>query len=143
MEDIKIYGYDSEGYFTEVQTTNKYKGLPKNFTYIAPTMLDTSKFFRFNGTQWEILDSRVISIEVPQTITVRQAREQLIRIGLLSKVQTEIDKITDLTQKEIVQNYWEYSMDFKRDNEVLITLATNLGLTSQDIDSLFIEASKL
>lgn len=82
-------------------------------------------------------------IEVPQTITVRQAREQLIKIGLLSKVQSEIDKITDITQREIVQNYWEYSMDFKRDNDVLISLAYSLGLSDDDTDNLFIEASKL
>lgn len=84
-----------------------------------------------------------ISMYIPQTITVRQAREQLIRIGLLSKVQSEIDKIIDITQREIVQNYWEYSMDFKRDNDVLISLAYSLGLSDADIDNLFIEASNL
>lgn len=84
-----------------------------------------------------------IDVQVPQSITVRQAREQLIRLGLLAQVQVEIDAIQDPMQKDIVQNYWEYSIDFKRDNELLIGLASSLGLTSLDLDTMFIEASKL
>lgn len=84
-----------------------------------------------------------IDVQVPKTITVRQAREQLIRLGLLAQVQVEIDSIKDPMQKDIVQNYWEYSIDFKRDNELLIGLASSLGLTNSDLDNMFIEASKL
>lgn len=87
--------------------------------------------------------AKEVIIEVPQTITVRQAREQLIKLGLITQVQTSIDSIVDPMQKAIVQNYWEYSIDFKRDNELLIGLASSLGLTSEDLDTMFIEASKL
>lgn len=143
METFSIYGYDMQGYYTNTLVTNKYEGIPSGYTRVEIPLVSEGSFLKFNGSQWLEVSKKVLFEAVPQSITVRQAREQLIRIGLLSKVQSEIDKITDISQREIVQNYWEYSMDFKRDNDVLISLAYSLGLSDADIDNLFIEASKL
>lgn len=80
---------------------------------------------------------------VPNIITIRQAREQLIRDGLFANIETAIVSIVDLTEQAIVRNYWEYSDMFERQHPTLLTLATLLGLSDTDLDTLFIDASKL
>ena len=143
METFLVYGYDTQGYYTNTLETNKYQGIPSGYTKVEIPLIPEDKFLQFNGNQWAIVDVKIYPEEVPSTITVRQAREQLIKLGLIAQVQTSIDSIADPMQKAIVQNYWEYSIDFKRDNELLISLGHGLGLTDSEIDDLFIEASKL
>lgn len=100
----------------------------------------TYKKYKVESLPQVELDARVV---VPDRITLRQAREQLIIDGLFSSVETAIESIQDATQKAITRNYWEYSQDFTRDNPILIALATSLGLTDTQLDTLFINASKL
>ena len=76
-------------------------------------------------------------LPIPQTITPRQFRLQALNLGLLDEVEAiaASDKATSI--------WFEYSSDFKRDNEMLIASATTLGMSEEDIDIFFIEASKL
>ena len=137
--------FDNYGWYTIEVLVDRVAGIEPANTSI--TDVDGELRANWTGNEWVNIPYKkfeyVETIPVPQTITVRQAREQLIRIGLLSNVQSEIDKITDTTQREIVQNYWEYSLDFERNNEILIGLASSLGLSDKGIDNMFIEASKL
>ena len=137
--------FDNYGWYTIEVLVDRVAGIEPANTSI--TDVDGELRANWTGNEWVNIPYKkfeyVETIQVPQTITVRQAREQLIRIGLLSNVQSEIDKITDITQREIVQNYWEYSLDFERNNEILIGLASSLGLSDKGIDNMFIEASKL
>ena len=80
---------------------------------------------------------------VPQTISLRQARELLIRRGLFEKVQSLIDNMEGPVQKLIIQNYWDYSTVFERDNAVVLQMSNMLGFTDKQLDEFFIEASKL
>lgn len=80
---------------------------------------------------------------VPQTISLRQAREILIVKGLFEQVQSYIESIEDPTQKAIILNYWEYSTVFERRNPTVLQMSEMLGLSSEQLDELFIEASKL
>lgn len=113
METFLVYGYDTQGYYTNTLETNKYQGIPLGYTKVEIPLITEDKFLQFNGNQWMIVDAKIYLEEVPSTITVRQAREQLIKLGLIAQVQTSIDSIADPMQKAIVQNYWEYSIDFK------------------------------
>ena len=137
--------FDNYGWYTIEVLVDRVAGIEPANTSI--TEVEGELRSNWTGNEWVNIPYKkfeyVETIPVPQTITVRKAREQLIRIGLLSNVQSEIDKITDVTQREIVQNYWEYSLDFERNNEILIGLASSLGLSDKDIDNLFIQASKL
>lgn len=83
-----------------------------------------------------------VVIPVPQEITMRQARLALHEAGLLSNVSTAIASLSE-PAKTKAQIEWEYSNALQRDNPFVTTLGTALGLSSDDIDNLFITASGL
>lgn len=80
---------------------------------------------------------------IPKAITVRQARQQLIVMGLIGQVETVIESTVDAAQKAVLRNYWEYSQVFERSSPVLVQLGQGLGLTEGQIDKLFYEAAQI
>ena len=88
-----------------------------------------------NNTQtWELIE---IPKVVPQSITPLQAKLQLLKLGLLDEVEALV------TGDRTAQLYWEYASVIERDNDILLLMANSLGLTSEQVDEMFIEASKL
>lgn len=81
-------------------------------------------------------------IQVPQAVTMRQARLALLQAGHLEKVEAAINSLTS-PQKEIAQIEWEYSQEVKRDKELVALLAPALGLDDKQLDDLFVLAAKL
>jgi len=92
-----------------------------------------------NNGVWESPPPVII---VPQEITMRQARLALLDIGLLSNVTTAINSLPE-PDKTKAQIEWEYSNALQRDNSFVAVLGAALGLSSQDIDNLFITAKGL
>lgn len=92
-----------------------------------------------NNGVWEPPTPVII---IPQEITMRQARLALLDIGLLANVQTAINTLPE-PDKTKAQIEWEYSNALQRGNPFVTTLGTALGLSSDDIDNLFITASRL
>ena len=84
-----------------------------------------------------VFSKEMLPIVVPQTITPLQAKLQLLSMGLLD----EVDEMVATDRK--VQLYWEYALVIERNNEILLLMAEQLSLTSEDLDNMFIEASKL
>lgn len=80
---------------------------------------------------------------VPTEVTRRQAKQALLLNGLLPSVQPAIDAIPDPTQRAMIQIEWDDSQVFERDRPALIALGTALGLSSAQLDALFIQASTL
>jgi len=74
---------------------------------------------------------------VPQSITPRQARLKLLEVGLLDELEAVI------TTNRAWQIEWEYATEVKRDSLLIDAIATQADLTSEQIDSLFVEATKL
>ena len=72
------------------------------------------------------------------TITARQGKLSLLRAGLLDSVKTAVAKAD-----ESVQIYWTESTEWHRDDKVLVGMATQLGLTNEQLDSLFAQAATL
>ena len=102
-----------------------------------PNLIDGS----IGGIGWkyengELIEPEII-IEVPQTITPRQLRLQLLTIGLLDEVEALCNANREM------QIWFEYSLDFQRSHEMIEAMAVQLGLTQDDMDTFFIEASKL
>ena len=87
-----------------------------------------------NKQTWELV---AIPKEVPQEITPLQSKLQLLEIGLLDEVEALV------TADRRVQLYWEYASVIERDNEILLMMATSLGMTEEQLDDLFIKGSKL
>lgn len=80
---------------------------------------------------------------VPTSVTRRQAKQALLLNGLLSNVQPAIDAIPDPTQRSMIQIEWDDSQTFERNRPALIALGSALGLDSDALDGLFIQASQL
>lgn len=79
---------------------------------------------------------------VPAAVTMRQARLALLGANLLSSVDTAIDALPEPT-KSAARIEWEYSNELQRGNALVAALTPALGLTSEQVDALFIAASAL
>ena len=75
--------------------------------------------------------------EVPQSITMRQARLYLLSLNLLDEVEVIV------AQNRAWYIEWEYANEVLRTNQLIPALQQSLGLSDSDIDNMFIEASKL
>ena len=79
---------------------------------------------------------------IPTEVTMRQARLALFQQGLLANVQTAIDGLSE-PQKTVTQISWDYATAINRDDDLVIQLSAQLGLTSDDLDALFTLAATL
>ena len=95
----------------------------------------TIKYRVLPKTEDEIVEYR--KSQVPKSITPLQAKLQLLKLGLLDEVEALA------TGDRTSQLYWEYASVVERDNAVLLLMANSIGLTSEQVDEMFIEASKL
>jgi hypothetical protein len=81
-------------------------------------------------------------VKVPTIVSMRQARLALFNAGKLAAVDTAIENMTS-PQREKAQIYWEYSTQVSRYGPMTLAIGSAVGLTSAEIDSLFIEAALL
>lgn len=118
-------------------------------TTLAPA--EQSPDYNWNGVAWvyapQVLDRPMASapsvLVVPQTITRAQAKLALLSAGLLGSVQPTIDAIPDPVQRSAAQIEWDDRLTFERTNPTLVALATAMGMTSEQLDALFIAAVNL
>lgn len=82
-------------------------------------------------------------VAVPYSVTRRQARQQLMLMGLLDEAELAIENITDPQTKSLVSIYWNDSTAFERSNPYINLLASSIGLTQEQLDEAFIAAKKL
>lgn len=75
---------------------------------------------------------------VPASVTPRQVRLLLLSQNLLAQVETII-----AASDEATKIAWEYASEFRRDDPLLLDLAAQLQLTSQQVDDFFIAAAAL
>ena len=112
--------------------------------------------YSVDGSQDEFISSDFVSISeeeakllskqpelIPQSVTMRQARLALLRANLLDSVEASILAISDTVQQKAAKIEWEYAQTVDRDSSFTQQLAAGLGLTSVQLDALFLEASKL
>ena len=85
----------------------------------------------------------IIQVANCKPISRRQAKQQLLKMNLLSNVQASINEITDPVQKEMVQIYWDDSLTFERRNPMLMEIGNLLGLTDSQLNQAFKEALTL
>lgn len=71
------------------------------------------------------------------SITMRQARLYLLGAGLLEQVDSIV------SQNEAWKIEWEYATDVVKNSQLVVALSNQLGLSSEAIDVMFDEASKL
>lgn len=79
---------------------------------------------------------------VPDVVTMAQARLALLGAGLLSTVDATIAAMPS-PQREATQIEWEFRAEVHRNSQLVLGLGAGLGLTSGQIDALFIAAAAL
>ena len=93
------------------------------------------------GWYWfETLDNAIAFYANKQdvnSITPRQIRLQLSAIGMRQAVEDYV-----AASSLDIKDWWEFSTFFERSNPLLIGAATALGMTSEQLDQFFVEASK-
>ena len=95
-------------------------------------------------TKWLVSDMTPEEIEakrqasIPKVVSMRQARLALYGAGLLGQVDMLVSSSTPDVQIE-----WEFAADLRRDWPTLLALSAALGLTNEQVDNLFIQASQL
>jgi hypothetical protein len=81
---------------------------------------------------------------LPSTISARQIRLWLLQNNIsLQMISDVINGISDPYQKEYISIEWEYAPYIERNHPMLVPLAIALGLTEEDINRAFIEASSI
>jgi hypothetical protein len=79
---------------------------------------------------------------VPAEVTMRQARLALLGAGLLQSVEDAINALPE-PPRTAARIEWDHSNTVQRKNAFVQQLAALLGLTSQQLDQLFIAAEQL
>lgn len=97
----------------------------------------------WTGSTWAAPVPVAPVVVVPQVVTRRQARQALLLAGKLALVQPAIDAMPDALQRGMVQIEWEDSLEFQRTRPTLLALAAAIGMTAQDLDTLFTQAAQL
>jgi hypothetical protein len=83
-------------------------------------------------------------IPVPQTITATQIRLWLVNNGFsMNQIYDIISQIPDPLLKAQIEVQWEYAPYVERNHPMINTLGASLGLSSEQIDQAFREASVL
>ena len=80
--------------------------------------------------------------EVPQAVTMRQARLALLGAGLLSSVNTAVASMTG-EQGDAARIEWEFSSEVRRTQPLVLAMGPILGLTDAQLDALFVAAAAL
>lgn len=78
-------------------------------------------------------------VYIPTSITQRQCRLMLVQIGKYQEAVTFIEN----SQDDTIKIEWEYATEIERNNPLVSTLGEQLGLTKEQLDTYFVEASKL
>lgn len=80
---------------------------------------------------------------VVKAVTMRQAREALIRRGMVGMVEQAIAAVPDPVERAIAQNAWEYSQQVQTANPFVVALIDQTPLTLEDVYDLFEYAAGL
>ena len=98
------------------------------------------------GIGWSLINGEFIPPVIPEPepepvtrVTAYQAKVQLSRAGLYDAVQNLINTTTN--QELVIA--WNTATTFERYSLFIMGVAPELGLTEEQVDNLFLEASKI
>ena len=119
---------DNDTYAMWVETDN-----PKA-QYYVPIPDPPGPGYTWNGTEWV-----APPVYVPQQVTAFQGRAQLMNIGLLTQAESIVVASTD----QMLKLAWTHAIYWDRNSPMLQSMGTALGMSSQDLDDLFIAAAQI
>ena len=142
-----MYYFDKYGWYTSTPIAGRE-------TIIAPDTLSETVTpgeirANFTGHEWVALPyvttPPIVDTpprNVPNSVTMRQARLALLGAGLLAGVDAAINALPS-PQKEAARIEWEYATEVQRSSGLVPMMVVALGLDDAALDALFIEAAAL
>jgi len=99
-----------------------------------PELLDNETLLSFEIAEYIAPPPPEPVVYIPQQVTMRQARLILLQYNLLDSIDAQVQTFPRSAQIE-----WEYAAIVDRSNPLLAMI----GLTAEELDQMFIEASLL
>lgn len=125
--------------------------IPAGAVEIAPPEAEAPSYARWNGNTWEVHTPPIPEPEpkpepvepgVPYSVTIRQAKLQMSRAGILADVDAAIASMEGQAGDE-ARIEWQYATELRREHPLVEALGPTLGLSHEAIDDLFVEAAKI
>lgn len=141
MNDAPI-AYNPYDWYWLVKETNQYWS-SKISTYILTpdqtklTNIDTEEDLSLVLQPYGLQGPYVL---VPLFVTNYQGRAALLQAGLFQQVDQAVQALGNTSME---YQAWEYATNFYRNSPFITSLGSQLGLTSDQIDKLFITADKI
>lgn len=112
-------------------------------TEVAPPVFDpVTQSCIFQGGAWVVADVVPPAPPVPEVVSMRQARIALLLLGHLASVTAAISGMPGM-EGDVARVEWEYAQEVRRDSPLIAALAPVLGLSKEQLDGLFVQASSL
>lgn len=112
-------------------------------TEIDPPQFDAAtQSVIFQDGAWVVKDAQTTE-PVPASVSRAQGKAALIQAGMWDQVVTYVDGIADPTQRAMAQVALDDTQDWRRDSPFLLQAADALGITSSELDTLFVAAAKI
>lgn len=133
------YAYNNNGILQDVVMTHPSIIFPSGYAEQFISVPDDAQ----NGWIWDGVVAtepmiETLPIQVPQQVSMRQARLALLDAGLLDDVEAIIAAAGRAAQIE-----WEYAATVGRNHPVIAIVQQQQGMTDSQIDSLFTNAAAL
>ena len=114
----------------------------KNENYIKP-MYNTDNDTIYDGaTQEEIAE--IEKAKVPKEVKNMKFRLAMIKSGIsINVISQAIEQMEQSLQKEQIQTLWDFVDYFERDDKTLVAMAVKFGITTEQLDNLFILSDTL
>ena len=133
------------GYFGGFEEYPDDGGIPYGTTRTLPPEIPDGMYAVWIGTFWNLTTDEPPPLPPPpipdvEVVSMRQARRILFTYGYLDQVNTYIDQLPS-PDKELAQIDWEYATEVRKDSDLVSALAEHLSLTSEQLDTMFYEAS--
>lgn len=139
LADLSWSGNDDVRFYECI--VDKLEAFPSNSVISGPTYSINHDTKKVVGT-YEIHPIAPSPLVVPDSISARQIRLWLIQQGIsLDSVTNSIMALENQMQRDSLLVEWEYAPYIERSHPMLGPLALSLGLTEEDINRAFIEAS--
>lgn len=143
MEDFNYAILDEENLVIDIIVANE-EFMVMYFTdkKYAICKEDTIIGMRYIQETNEFIDESYVEPEplpepIPQVITMRQARLKLLEVGLLD----DVEALVAPDRKSQIE--WEYANEVYRQSPLVELVKEAVSLTDEQIDDMFLEASKL
>jgi preprotein translocase subunit SecE len=113
---------------------------PKSMTALDLVPLDVP--CRLVDGEFVALPPTITPPQVPDAVSMRQARLALLGAGLLAQIDAAIAAMPDVAG-EAARIEWEYATEVRRDSALVSGMAAALSLTDAQLDQLFVAAGGL